>query len=213
MKKLLLIIFPILFLSNCGKEFVSADFFPLEEEYSWRFSGPLAEIVVEKKELVASGANVTVAYKDSLGSTIWHEVLQIRDGRVFLKTYRPVTKLLPTVTFDPAIPITPVSQNRKEIEVFESVATHYDSVATRYNIRVENEIEEIEEVETPAGPFSNCIRLKTTISYETGAKLPMLENATTWWFAQNFGPVKYATSLDMGLAQAITLGVRQFPAQ
>ena len=211
MKNILFIILPIIFLIACGKDFNSKDYFPLDEEYMWTFSGPLREIKVEHKEIVASGENYTIVYSDTLGAKTWEEVLVNRDNRIYLKSYKSFSGFLPTVTFEPVIPITPISENRSEIEVFESTVTHYDTTVTSYKIRVENIIEEIETVESPAGQFTQCIRLRVSVTYEEPPTVPVFEETTYWWFAKNIGPVKYSTATDEGVIQNASLGPRKYP--
>ena len=210
-QKYLLFFFIIVFLSGCEEKFSSKDYYPLDVDFIWTFSGPLKEITVVKVDTVASGLNYTLVYSDSLGAKAWEEQFNLRNGHVFLRSYKSYTNILPTVTFDPAIPITPISENRSEIEVFKSTATHFDSTRQTYLIRAEYEIVEIETVETPAGIFDNCIKQKMVIIYEETPKIPLFEETDYWWFAKNIGPVKYSTPTNEGFLLNATLGPKKFP--
>lgn len=210
MKKILFFIIPLL-LSSCGEEFNSQNYFPLDEDYVWTFSGPLREIKVIAKEVVASGENYSIVYSDTLGAPAWQEGFVKRDGRIFLKSYKSFSGFIPTATFEPPIPITPISDNRSEIEVFESTVTHYDTTVSSYKIVVENVIEEIKDIDSPAGKFENCIRMKVSITYEEPPILPLFEETNYWWFVKDIGPVKYSTTTDIGLIQNISLGTRKYP--
>jgi hypothetical protein len=211
MKNYLFLPLLFIFLSGCEKKFSSQEYFPLDKDFIWTFSGPFKEIKVAKVDTVASGTNYKLIYSDSLGVKAWEEEFIIREGNVYLRSYKSFTNLLPTVTFDPAIPITPISENRSEINVFTSTATHYDSTRQTYLIRVEYEIEEIETVETPAGTFDNCIKQKMAIIYEETPKLPLFEETNHWWFAKNIGPVKYSSPTDEGILHNAMLGPQKYP--
>jgi hypothetical protein len=211
MKKIIYFLLPIISLFHCGEDFNSQNYFPLDENYMWTFSGPLRGIKVTLKESVARGEKFTVVYSDTLGAPSWEEEYVKKNNRIYLKSYKSFSKFIPTATFEPPIPITPISENRSEIEVFESTVTHYDTAVASFKILVENVIEEIETIEAPAGQFDQCIRMKVTISYEDPPPLPLFAETSYWWFAKGIGPVKYSTATDEGIIQNASLGTRSYP--
>ena len=204
------ILFGVLLILACSKEFISSDYYPMEKEFTWTFTGSISQIKVTEEDKVASGRNLTVTFFDSLKNKSWEEGYIERDQRLYWHTFKPASPLLPTITFDPALPITPISEKRGEKEIVEATETRYDSTTTTSRIRVEYEVEDIGDIEVPAGKFRS-LRLKMTILYLDDDVQPLLAGTSYWWYARGIGPVKYLTPSAEGELEGAMLGNRQIP--
>lgn len=58
-----------------------------------------------------------------------------------------------------------------------------------------NKVVAVEDVETPAGTFEDCLKIKIRTSSES--KLSITRSTAYQWFAPNIGPVKFENSQDI----------------
>ena len=58
-----------------------------------------------------------------------------------------------------------------------------------------NEVIAIENIDTPAGTFENCLKIR--VSTKTTAALGITRSTTYQWLAPNLGPIKFQTDQDI----------------
>ena len=58
-----------------------------------------------------------------------------------------------------------------------------------------NEVIAIENIDTPAGTFENCLKIR--VRTKTAAALGISRSTTYQWLAPNLGPVKFQTDQDI----------------
>jgi hypothetical protein len=135
---------------------------------------------------------VIFTYFDSLDVPLWHEEYSLLKNQIYLQSFQPNTSLLPTITFDPALPFAPPSQKLGSKLPYKCLETQtLDTLVITNSIDVDYVIEAIEDVRVPAGNFLNCIKLKISVKYSQNAQNPYFIGDQYWWFAPLVGPVKY----------------------
>lgn len=200
------------FLTRCSKEFSSADYYPLKKDYTWVYSGHTSKVSITDENILASGTQFTLTYYDSLGEESWQEVFIQNEDGIFWRTFKSHLTQPLIVNFNPPLPVTPTSDKIGDVKRLESTETRNDSAKTTLGIRIENEIDAIEDVTVAAGKFSNCIRVKMTIMYTQPTERPWFAGTSYWWFARGVGPVKFLTTATSGELEGATLGNRKIPA-
>lgn len=200
------------FLMRCHKKFSSADYYPMKKDYTWVYSGPTSKIKITDEKDLASGSQFTLTYYDSLGEESWQEVFVQKESGLYWLSFISRLTSPSNITFNPPLPITPMSNKIGTGERVKSTESRNDSTTTTLGIRVENEIDAIEDVVVAAGKFSNCIRVKMTIIYTDPTERPLFAGTSYWWFALGVGPVKFLTTATGGELEGATLGNRKIPA-
>ncbi|NOY59671.1 MAG: hypothetical protein GXO75_12195 [Calditrichaeota bacterium] len=200
------------FLARCSKEFSSTDYYPMKKDYTWVYSGHTSKIRITDENDLAGGTQFTLTYYDSLGEESWQEVFVQKENGLYWRSFISRITLPANITFNPPLPITPMSEKIGAVERVESTESRNDSTTTTLRIRVENEIDAIEDVVVAAGKFSNCIRVKMTIIYTEPTERPLFAGTSYWWFARGVGPVKFLTAATGGELEGATLGNRKIPA-
>jgi hypothetical protein len=92
----------------------------------------------------------------------------------------------PATFFPPTLQLGETWETRGETEVSLVGAVTVSSV---------NEVIAIEDVDTPAGTFENCLKIR--VRTKTVAALGASRSTTYQWLAPNLGPVKFQTDQDI----------------
>ena len=190
------------------------DYFPVQPGNTWVFDGDIAKMEITAISEGTSGKLVTMSFYDTLDVFLWREkYLHIKD-QLYFEAFEPRALILPKVTFDPALPLAPISSKPGHKIKLEGKETHVDSTNAEMQTLVTYEIEAVEDVIVPAGEFRNCIKMKITVEYTQFALRPFFIGEQYWWFAPMVGPVKYDLPSAYGeLAQVKLNKSRLLPTQ
>ena len=167
-------------------------YFPIHEGNSWVFNGEIYKMEITDITKHVGDKILTFTYYDSLDVELWSEKYSLLKNQIFLQSFEPATKLLPTVTFEPALPFAPPSRKLGYKSSYECLETHtLDTLVTTNPVHIDYVVEAVEDVRVPAGTFLNCIKMKISIKYPQSVKRPYFIGDQYWWFAPLVGPVKY----------------------
>ena len=92
----------------------------------------------------------------------------------------------PAIFFPPMLRLGEVWETQGETEV---------NIVGALTISSVNEVVAIEDVNTSAGPFENCLKIR--VRSKTTAALGASRSTSYQWLAPNFGPVKFETDQDI----------------
>ena len=177
---------------NCGEShFQPLYYFPIKTGHSWTFDGDIYKMEILEIPNQPGDKIVTFAYYDTLSTILWKEEYTLLKNQIFLQSFEPSLSVLPTVTFEPALPFAPISGKVGQKQLIKSIETQTDTLVHTTAIEVEYLIESIEDVKVPAGTFLDCIKMKINFLYPPTPYRPLFFGEQYWWFAPLIGPVKY----------------------
>lgn len=180
-------------------------YFPLREGGERLYSGFLGKSTVTGR----MSDIYTIAHYDSAGNVFWWEDFYRNGGNIFLKNIISGSPGFPSVHFEPALPFAPWSDVVGDTLLFSSGEIRDDSVNTHTRVLVGYGIEAIEPVQTPAGNFDNCIKIKISYSTTDNSVSRIFDGDSFWWFAEDVGFVKYESPAGSGeLLEAMIKGVK-----
>ncbi len=183
---------------GCGSKFTPSDYFPMKKGFTWIYSGSLGQVVVMDEIERDDGLQYTLSFGDTLGNIAWQEKYLMLQGRLYWLEFEPKIPLLPAISFNPPVEISPISGRvgfEKSVDVME---TRKDSANTVLRMRVDYEIESVEQVVVAAGTFPYCIRMRMDMAYLDPTEAPLMAGGNTYWFAKGVGIVKYVSPAGSG---------------
>ncbi len=179
-------------------EFNPLYYFPISQGNSWSFSGSVSQIKVRNVDQQKSNKLVTLIYTDSLSTLLWQEDYEIKDEHMYWKNFKPSVLLVPNISFEPPLPITPFSRKIGATKRINTTEVHTDSLTRECSVQVDYEISAVEPVTTPAGVFPNCIKVKMSFKYLEMTATPYFLGDHIWWYAEGVGPVRYELPTEQG---------------
>lgn len=190
----------LLILSGCIKkverqtEMNYGDFFPLNDGDRYFFTGHFKRVTVTSHE----NNLFTLTYFDTAGTIIkWQDFSRIGDI-VYQKSAVANSGNIPARYFQPPLPFLPWSRIAGDTLLASAIEMRLDSVYSHRPIIVECEIMAVEDVETPAGVFADCIKIKRLYRTLINTASANFDQESYWWFAAHVGPVKYVLPNDSG---------------
>jgi hypothetical protein len=193
---------------SCASNFAPGDYYPLRKGAFQIYSGPVGKVQIIDELPGESGTFYTASFGDTLGSIFWTEKYVSKEGQIFWENFQSEIAYVPSISFDPPIEIAPISDQVGTNKSVETKASQEDSTLIVRRIRVDYEIEAIEDVKVSAGAFGGCIRMRTNITYLDATDQPLLEGNNIWWFARGVGIVKYVTASGEGELISSNSGLR-----
>ncbi|MBN1541182.1 hypothetical protein JW992_03480 [candidate division KSB1 bacterium] len=201
----------VISLLSCSAPFVPQNYFPLQHNNRWVFSGPLKTLWVAEQEGETPLAHFRIASVDSLNNpSSWIHCRLTKDA-VEWTAFEPFPGVLPNLAFDPPLLLSPFSNEIGEKKVVQGVEIRRDSLAVALRVRVIYTIDSIESVRVPAGDFPDCIKMRVSTLYLDAPEQPFLAGEVVWWLARNVGPVRYSTVSGEGELQAAEIGGKVWP--
>jgi len=193
---ILILLLASIYLLNCsdrGNRFKPIYYFPIKTGHSWVFNGEIHKLEIVDVSQDVGDKIVTFAYYDSLSTLLWNEQYNLIKNQIYLRSFEPRTKVLPSISFEPALPFAPISAKVGHKMQRESIETQTDSDSLEHTmaILVEYLVEAVEDVKVPAGTFLDCVKMKINIIYPPSPYRPYFIGEQYWWFAPLVGPVKY----------------------
>ncbi|MBN1560850.1 hypothetical protein EH223_02185 [candidate division KSB1 bacterium] len=184
----------LILLLNCRNErnrFQPLHYFPVKSNHSWTFNGEIHRMEILEMSQGVGDRPVTFAYYDSLSTLLWKENYTLLQDQLYLNSFEPAMRVLPSISFEPPLPFAPIADKVGQKMVLKSIETQTDSLVHTTEVQVEYLIEAIENIQTPAGAFLNCIKMKINIIYPPTSYRPFFIGEQYWWYAPQVGPVKY----------------------
>ena len=209
---LFLIFFFLLIISlDCEKRFQGTDYYPLKMGNNYEYSGSMGKSAVtneigDEKEKV-----YVISFYDQTGNIAWTEEFVAKEGKVFLRSFNPAKPVMPTFSFFPPLPFTPVSNKVGDKEVFQISEYHADSSVVNLRVKVDYAIEGIEDLSVPAGNFKKCIKMRITYTYLDTTSFKFMEGDNWWWYAKGVGMVKYQVMGGSGELLSAKIGDKSYP--
>lgn len=191
-------------------KFSPLNYFPLQLNNTWTFDGEIRTMKVTESAKIGHERYITLTFFDSLDVALWSEKYHIVKDQLRWTSFEPATSLLPRVTFNPPLFAAPFSAEPGDTDSINSIETQTDSVEITTTINVDYQIQTVEDVETPAGVFTNCIKLKINYIYPTSAQRPLFIGEHYWWFSPTAGPVKYDLPTAFGELVKLDLNLSLF---
>jgi len=197
---LVIFVFIIASLSCSSEEtqFFPLHYFPVSEDNSWSFSGSISQIKIKSVKEEKNTKLVTLNYTDSLSILLWQEDYEIKDEHMYWKNFEPSVLLIPDISFEPPLPITPFSKKMGATKRLTTTEMQKDSLTRECSVQVDYEIMAVETVTTPAGTFSDCIKVKMSFKYLEMTATPYFLGDHIWWYAEGVGPVRYELPTEEG---------------
>ncbi|MBN1466190.1 hypothetical protein JXA02_10530 [candidate division KSB1 bacterium] len=188
---ILLGLFVLLSCRDESDRFQPVLYFPVESGHSWTFNGEIYRMDIVAMSEGVGDQIVTFAYYDSLATLLWQEKYSLLRSQIYLNSFEPAIRVLPSIYFEPPLPFAPISAKVGQKMSLKSIETQTDTLVHTTEIKVEYVIEAIEDVRVPAGTFPNCIKMKINFLYPPTPYRPFFIGEQYWWFAPHVGPVKY----------------------
>jgi hypothetical protein len=212
LKILFLMLFFLLLISlNCKKRFQGIDYYPLKMGNSYDYSGSMGKSEVTNEVGDGKEKVYTISFYDQKGKTAWTEEFVAKEGRVFLRSFNPAKPVMPSFSFFPPLPFTPVSNKMGDTEAFQISEYHADSSVVNLKVKVDYAIEGIEDLSVPAGNFKRCIKMRMTYSYLDTTSFKFMEGDSRWWYAKGVGMVKYQFMGGSGELLSARIGDKSYP--
>jgi hypothetical protein len=190
-------------------KFSPLNYFPLQLGNTWEFNGEIRTMKVTDASKIGHERYITFTFYDSLDVALWAEKYHLIKDQLRWVSFEPGTSLLPHVTYNPPLIAAPFSDKPGDTDSISSIETQTDSVVITNAITVDYQIQSVEDVQTPAGMFANCIKMKINFIYPTAAQRPLFIGEHYWWFSSQVGPVKY--DLPTAYGELVKLDLNRFP--
>ena len=191
-------------------KFSPLNYFPLQLNNTWIFNGEIHTMKVTDAAKIGHERYITLTFYDSLDVALWSEKYHVVKDQLRWLSFEPATSLLPRVTFNPPLYGAPFSKEPGDTDSISSIETQTDSTETTTAITVDYQIQAVEDVETPAGKFPGCIKMKINFIYPTSALRPLFIGEHYWWFSPTAGPVKYDLPTAFGELVKLDLNLSLF---
>ncbi len=201
----------ILILSQCSEQYRPVDYYPVDIDNTWLYTGILSKVQVTEKEKKKNQTEFIMVYFDSTGIPIWKEKHILRNNKLLWTTFSPQTPYIPEIRFDPPIPTAPFSDKLGDKKRIESTEVRLDSSITTVRVFVDYEVESIENVELPTGFFPECVKMKMTISYPDPVTEPYMAGTSYFWFARGVGPISFIMPSGQGSLISAKVGNKKVP--
>jgi hypothetical protein len=181
----------LILLSSCQKEFVSADYLPLKQGYSWAYN--FGSMVIEESFATSKegATGFRGVFYDTLGSPVWLETYLLDDDKVYWTSFQPKLKFMPGIVFNPPVQLSPISDKPGDHKTVTVQEIWDDSLKTTQPVNVEYQVEEIEDIPLLSGQYVNCIRMRMSFIYLGDSKQTYFAGANTLWFSRGKGIVRF----------------------
>ncbi len=189
------VVFISLGMSSCSREFKSADYWPVESGAYWEYDSPIKRIEVSDASGSPGERVMTLSYMDSSGMILWRESIVTKQQGLFWQTMTTPTGTWPEIQFNPPLPITPQSD---QPEALYTVYGHEKRGQDSLLIHVTFQIDGFETVETPAGSFTDCLKMSMNYNYNSTSMPPLLAGRSVFWFARGIGLVRFQLPSGQG---------------
>lgn len=172
---------------SCEPSYDPRLYFPLHENNTYYFSGPLYVVKVAGTNDVRGSTVWAVHYIDSTGRIYLAEEYVQDPGRGALwKSFAAIN--LPKIVFDPPIPFAPPDTEVGASDTLTGMEVWGESM--RFRIKTVRTVEAIEDVSAPAGTFNDCVRVRVDHLYLDQPPVRVF-GTSRFWFAKGIGFVKY----------------------
>jgi len=183
----------------------------LQKGYTWFYNGFITQKKVIDENNFGSYQEYAVAFYDTLGAVVWEEDYIRDQDRIFWSGFRPQIDVIPYIRFEPAIPISPISNKPGDSRSLTVREIRQDSLRSIYQVQVTYEVESVESVITPAAQFDDCLRIHININYLDTVERPYLAGDYYIWYAHGVGIVRYIMPGDQGNLIKAILAERTIP--
>jgi len=212
-KKLVLLILPIILLGGCIKKIERptridpSRYFPLNKGDEYLYSGPIRKVVTSNDiDLL-----FTRAFLDSTGNLVKREDVVIADDGVRLKSIFTLSDKIPTINFEPPLPYSPWTNLVGDTLLFNTVEIRSDSINSHLRVIVKFEVLSTDTLKMASGEFGNCIKLKMIYRTIDETESKFLDGVSYFWYVRDIGIVKYATPTISGELLQATVGGENYP--
>jgi hypothetical protein len=169
-------------------------YFPMAVENEYFYSTQAHKVTINN---ILDNSLYTFTYSDSSGNSLWWVDYFKSESGVKWKNIVVNSTKIPAIFFEPPLPFSPWSNTVGDTLLYSGIEIRADSVNTHVPIMVEYEVMAIEDINTPAGLFADCIK--------------MLDGESFYWFALDVGLIKYVSAgISSELVRATTYD-RQYP--
>ncbi|MCG8699305.1 MAG: hypothetical protein MI922_14715 [Bacteroidales bacterium] len=182
-------------LSNVDSEnsnFENTSYFPIRDVEAFIYSGFMGKIEINP---VAGKKNAYRADYFLVRSSkhIYSEDYHYDENGVCQWTTLEFNGKYPKLEFDPPIIFYPISDkvgDKKSLLVNE--IRHFEDGSKEIEkLQIDYHVDAICDQRSRFGHFKNCIKMSMRMSYPNNPKQKHMHGKTTWWFAPEFGVIKY----------------------
>ncbi len=195
--------------SSCAPSFDPSEYFPLETNNIYYYSGSIYILKVVGKEEIGDALIWKIHYIDSSGAVYLVEEY-VPDPQTGPRLKSFAVRSVPRIVFTPPTPMVPPSL---EVGMRDTVSgTEAWGKDTRVRFKRIRIVESIEDIVVPAGKFSDCVQVRYEHIYARRPPLGIF-GTTRFWLAKDVGIVKYEF-IDQALAgelQRATVGDKSYP--
>ncbi len=183
-------------------------YFPMAVENEYFYSTQAHKVTINN---ILDNSLYTFTYSDSSGNSLWWVDYFKSESGVKWKNIVVNSTKIPAIFFEPPLPFSPWSNTVGDTLLYSGIEIRADSVNTHVPIMVEYEVMAIEDINTPAGLFADCIKIRRAYKTINSSAAKMLDGESFYWFALDVGLVKYmSTEITSKLVRA-TVSELQYP--
>lgn len=193
----------------CSKTFYPEDYLPIQIGNSWTYTGVVRTVSISDESETASGELYTLAFHDSSGKVLWREQYLHSQRQIFWAAYLPNNPLIPNISFQPPIPITPFSNKIGDVLSLQFLERRDDGNAVR--AKVTYQIENAGQVYSELGTFRESIKVHMQYQYVDFVELPVLQGNSFLWFAKDLGILHMQMPSNEGILIRAKLGEKEMP--
>ena len=181
----------ILGLFGCSrKPFKGLSYVSFREGNQYQYSGMPIRWEAQRNMKTPRGWAFALIGRDSLGNELMQQYYLRQNGKLLWTGVDGQALGMVKFGFEPGLWACPFSDKIGQTLSYTNEEHRSDPAGTRLRLRVDSIIDAVEDIQTAAGNFEKCIKVRATVVYLDSTTSPFFSGEAVWWYAKGVGVVK-----------------------